>query len=41
MIQRHFFDTSYAYSRIGRLDAPHGLADVLGAGDVTVTFAHP
>lgn len=35
------FDTSYAYSRIGRLDAPDGLAEVLGAGGVTVTFAHP
>jgi hypothetical protein len=35
------FDTSYAYSRIGRLDNPDGLAKVLGAGDVTVTFAHP
>jgi hypothetical protein len=35
------FDTSYTYSRIGRLDAAGGLADVLGAGDVTVTFAHP
>ena len=34
------FDTCYAYSRIGRLDAPDGLAEVLGAGDVTVTFAH-
>ncbi len=32
------FDTSYAYTRIGRLHAPDGLADVLGAGDVTVTF---
>ena len=35
------FDTSYAYSRIGRLNAPDGLAEVLGASDVTVTFAHP
>ncbi len=35
------FDTSYAYTRIGRLDDPDSLADVLGAGDVTVTFAHP
>jgi|SRR6478752_2811882 hypothetical protein len=35
------FDTSYAYARIGRLDAPDMLADVLGAADVTVTFAYP
>lgn len=35
------FDTSYAYSEIGRLDDPDGLAKVLGAGDVSVTFAHP
>ena len=35
------FDTSYAYSRIGRLDAPDRLAEMLGAGDVTVTFAKP
>jgi hypothetical protein len=35
------FHSSYAYLRIGHLDTPGGLADVLGSGDVTVTFAHP
>jgi hypothetical protein len=35
------FETAYRYSRIGWLDAPDGLAQALGAGDVTVTFAGP
>lgn len=32
------FDTSYTYTRIGRLTDPDGLSQVLGTGDVTVTF---
>ena len=35
------FDTTYAYTRIGRLNVPDGLSEVLGAGDVTVRFAYP
>ena len=35
------FDPTYAYTRIGRLDAPDGVAEALGAGDVTVRFASP
>lgn len=33
------FGSSYAYTRLGRLDNPAGLADALGRGDVRVVFS--
>ena len=33
------FDSSYAYTPLGRVDDPAGLAEALGRGSVAVTFA--
>ncbi|MDH1260787.1 cyclophilin-like fold protein [Pseudomonas atacamensis] len=32
------FDSSYRYSRLGRIERPQDSAEVLGRGDVRVTF---
>ncbi|MBP6018055.1 MAG: hypothetical protein KA735_01065 [Burkholderiaceae bacterium] len=33
------FNSSYSYTRLGRVDDPDGLARVLGRGDVQVVFS--
>lgn len=33
------FDTSYRYTPIGRIQSPDGLAEALGDGQATLTFA--
>lgn len=33
------FSSGYNYTRLGRIDNPEGLADVVGTGAVTVRFA--
>ena len=35
------FESSYSYTRLGRIDDPAGLAKVLGRGDADVSFSTP
>lgn len=32
------FSSSYSYTRIGRIDNPSGLSEILGTGNVSITF---